>query len=54
MNKLGKKSKDKFGKVAVLCGGYSSEREISLITGKVVWQELLNKCVDAYLVDTKN
>ena len=46
--------KEKFGKVAVLCGGYSSEREISLITGKAVWQALLNKDINAYLVDTKN
>ena len=46
--------KEKFGKVAVLCGGSSSEREISLITGKAVWQALLNKDINAYLVDTKN
>tara|TARA_B100001146_G_scaffold177047_1_gene158443 strand:- start:67 stop:981 length:915 start_codon:yes stop_codon:yes gene_type:complete len=46
--------KEKFGKVAVLCGGYSSERKISLMTGKAVWQALLNKDIDAYLVDTKN
>ena len=54
MNKLDTKIKEKFGKVAVLCGGYSSEREISLITGKAVWQALLNKNIDAYRVDTKN
>ena len=54
MNKLDTKIKEKFGKVAVLCGGYSSEREISLITGKAVWQALLNKNIDAYQVDTKN
>ena len=46
--------KEKFGKVAVLCGGYSSERKISLMTGKAVWQALSNKDIDAYLVDTKN
>ncbi len=45
--------KEKFGKVAVLCGGHSSEREISLMTGKSVWQALLNKDIDAYLIDTK-
>ena len=45
--------KEKFGKVAVLCGGYSSEREISLMTGKAVWEALLNKDIDAYLIDTK-
>jgi len=54
VNKLDKKSKEKFGKVAVLCGGHSSEREISLITGKAVWKALLNKNIDANLVDTKN
>jgi D-alanine-D-alanine ligase len=45
--------KEKFGKVAVLCGGYSSEREISLMTGKAVWQALSNKNIDAYLIDAK-
>ena len=45
--------KEKFGKVAVFCGGYSSEREISLMTGKAVWEALLNKDIDAFLIDTK-
>ena len=45
--------KEKFGKVAVLCGGFSSEREISLMTGKAVWKALLNKDIDAFLIDTK-
>ena len=45
--------KEKFGKVAVLCGGFSSEREISLMTGKAVWKALLNKDIDASLIDTK-
>ena len=45
--------KENFGKVAVLCGGSSSEREISLMTGKAVWEALLNKDIDAYLIDTK-
>jgi len=49
VNKLDTKIKEKYGKVAVLYGGYSSEREISLITGKAVWQALLNKDIDAYL-----
>ena len=44
--------KEKFGKVAVLCGGYSSEREISLMTGEAVWKALLNKNIDASLIDT--
>jgi len=33
---LKEENEDKFGKVAVLYGGYSSERDISLITGKAV------------------
>ena len=45
--------KEKFGKVAVLCGGHSSEREISLMTGQAVWEALLNKDIDASLIDTK-
>ena len=40
--------KENFGKVAVLCGGSSSEREISLMTGKAVWEALLNKDIDAF------
>ena len=42
--------KENFGKVAVLCGGNSSEREISLMTGKAVWEALLNKDIDAFLI----
>jgi D-alanine-D-alanine ligase len=45
--------KENFGKVAVLCGGSSSEREISLMTGKAVLEALLNKDIDAFLIDTK-
>ncbi len=41
----------RFGKVAVLLGGTSSEREISLLTGEAVHQALLRKGVDAYRVD---
>ena len=37
----------------MLCGGFSSEREISLMTGKAVWKALLNKDIDASLIDTK-
>ncbi len=42
-----------FGKVAVLYGGESTEREISLMTGKAVLQALLEKGVDAAGVDTR-
>ena len=40
-----------FGKVAVLLGGRSAEREISLLTGAAVLQALLAKGVDAHGVD---
>jgi D-alanine-D-alanine ligase len=40
-----------FGKVAVLLGGSSSEREISLLTGEAVHQALVNRGVDAHRLD---
>jgi D-alanine-D-alanine ligase len=40
-----------FGKVAVVYGGDSSEREISLLSGRAVLEGLKNKGVDAYGVD---
>jgi D-alanine-D-alanine ligase len=40
-----------FGKVAVLMGGPSAEREISLISGKAVLEALRSKRVDAYAFD---
>jgi D-alanine-D-alanine ligase len=40
-----------FGKVAVLLGGTSSERDISLLTGEAVYQALLRKGVNAHRVD---
>src|SRR4051812_9653290 len=40
-----------FGRVAVLMGGTSSEREISLISGRAVLQGLLNRGVNAFEVD---
>lgn len=45
-------SPDRFGKVAVLLGGSSSEREISLLTGDAVHQALVRRGVDAHRVDT--
>jgi len=42
----------RFGKVAVLMGGDSAEREISLMSGKAVHEALLQKGVDAHAVDT--
>ena len=41
-----------FSKVAVLYGGSSSEREISLITGKAVFESLQSKELEVILVDT--
>ena len=41
-----------YSKVAVLFGGSSSEREISLITGKAVFDSLKLKGVNAILIDT--
>jgi len=41
----------KFGKVAVLMGGDSAEREISLISGKAVLAALIEAGIDAYGFD---
>jgi D-alanine-D-alanine ligase len=40
-----------FGKVAVLMGGASAEREVSLMSGNGVLQALLGRGVDAYAFD---
>lgn len=40
-----------FGKVAVLMGGLSAERDISLLSGEAVLIALKNKGVDAYGID---
>ena len=39
------------GKVAVLMGGLSAEREVSLISGKAVLEGLWRRGVDAYRID---
>jgi len=41
----------KFGKVAVLMGGWAAEREVSLNSGKAVLEGLLEKGIDAHGVD---
>ncbi|UYZ71448.1 D-alanine--D-alanine ligase [Moraxella bovis] len=41
----------KFGKVAVVCGGFSAEREVSLKSGRAVLNALLLKGVDAHHFD---
>src|SRR4051794_1084179 len=45
------KSKNKFGKVAVMMGGPSAEREISLMSGKNVLEALIRQGVDAHAFD---
>ncbi|MEP6996980.1 MAG: D-alanine--D-alanine ligase, partial [Betaproteobacteria bacterium] len=42
---------DEFGKVAVLMGGPSSEREISLLSGNAVLAALLGQGIDAHAFD---
>jgi D-alanine-D-alanine ligase len=44
--------KTKFGKVAVLMGGNSAEREISLKSGQAILDALLRQGVDAFGIDT--
>src|ERR1051326_5683445 len=43
-----------FGRVAVLMGGWSSEREVSMWSGKNVLEALQRKGVDASGVDVKD
>ncbi|MDP5009183.1 MAG: D-alanine--D-alanine ligase [Glaciimonas sp.] len=42
----------KFGKVGVLFGGRSAEREVSIMSGNGVVQALKNRGIDAHLFDT--
>lgn len=41
-----------FGRVGILYGGRSAEREVSLMSGQGVYEALLAKGVEAYLFDT--
>jgi D-alanine-D-alanine ligase len=43
-----------FGKVAVLMGGFSSEREVSLASGAAILAALKSKGVDAHIFDPKH
>lgn len=43
-----------FGKVGVIYGGNSSEREISLLTGAAIFQALKNQEVDTVAIDIKD
>lgn len=45
---------EQFGKVAVLMGGQSAEREVSLCSGKAVLDGLLRRGVDAHGIDAGN
>ena len=47
-----KMKSDAFGKVGVLYGGKSGEREVSLMSGKAVYEALKSKGIDAHLFDT--
>lgn len=42
---------EKYGRVAVLVGGMSAEREVSLLSGKAVLKGLLEMGVDAFAID---
>lgn len=44
-------SVDQFGKVAVVMGGWSAEREVSLMSGQPVFEALVAAGVDAHAVD---
>lgn len=50
---MNKYDKAEFGKVAVLFGGDSAEREISLESGRAVHAALLEAGIDAHLIDTR-
>ncbi len=43
-----------FGKVAVLMGGHSAEREVSLKSGQAVLDALLRQKIDAHAVDVRD
>ena len=44
----------RFGKIGVLAGGPSNERDISLRSGTAVYNALLKKGLDAIFLDVKN
>jgi D-alanine-D-alanine ligase len=43
-----------FGKVAVLAGGLSNERDISLMSGRAVFNSLIGQGVDAHFIDVSH
>ena len=46
-------SESDFGRVAVLMGGWSAEREVSLASGQQVLDALLSRNIDAFAVDVE-
>jgi len=52
-NKTSQVKPEDLGKVAVLMGGWSAEREVSLRSGEAVLNALLEKKVDAHKIDVK-
>jgi len=50
---MGNLQKDSFGKVAVLLGGNSAERAVSINSGSAVYDALISKGVDAVKIDSK-
>lgn len=52
-NKASQVKSEDLGKVAVLMGGWSAEREVSLKSGEAVLNALLDKKVDAHKIDVK-
>ena len=44
---------NKYGKVAVLLGGESNEREISIESGKAVFDALQSCNIESFLIDPK-
>jgi len=44
----------RYGKVAVLLGGSSAERDVSLASGKAIYQALINKKVAAVKIDPRD
>ncbi|MFH1856253.1 MAG: D-alanine--D-alanine ligase [Candidatus Omnitrophota bacterium] len=54
MNKNNQSLKQKFGRIGVLMGGDSSEREISLKSGEAVYNSLKENGMDVVAIDIKN
>jgi len=50
---LSKEEKNKFGKVGILMGGPSTEREISLKSGKAVYKTIKGCHINAIAIDIK-